>query len=169
MQTFIHNKDVFTVTEADSLVLPVDGSGPNLVGNLAQQFMKRIGVDQLDGMLAPPPHSSYDGEPVWSAIGGLFDTHFDYICCIDSLSHADGADHRAMLRKTFNLMFDGMACGGVGKSVACTILTGGSRIPPVDALYIMLEIIEKWRHLGYEVHIAELDPERFELLQRMVR
>ncbi len=46
MQTFIHNKDVFTVTEADSLVLPVDGSGPNLVGNLAQQFMKRIGVDR---------------------------------------------------------------------------------------------------------------------------
>lgn len=45
-------------------------------------------------------------------------------------------------------------------------MTGGKRIAPVDAIY-MLEEVDRSGLEREELHIAETDPERFELLQQI--
>jgi hypothetical protein len=47
------------------------------------------------------------------------------------------------------------------------VLTGGHRIPYVDAVYLMLAEIEDVQSPAV-IHITEHDPERFEMLRDIV-
>ena len=51
----IHSDDVLSDTETDTIVLPIDASGPGMVGSLASQFMKSVGVKEMHELYAPPP------------------------------------------------------------------------------------------------------------------
>ena len=169
MRIFIHNKDIINVTEADTIVLPVDGSGPGLEGNTARRFMKHIGIEKMHEMYAPPPYYPFNGEAYWSQIAGVFDnTHFEWICCLGFLGHQVEASHKSTMRAALRHMLSSVG-GDVGSRLACPILTGGPRIAPVDAIYIMTEEAERCSSRSAELHIAEIDAERFRLLQHIVR
>jgi hypothetical protein len=56
---------------------------------------------------------------------------------------------------------------GMGENIACPVLTGGHRIPYVDAVYLMLAEIEDVQSPAV-IHITEHDPERFEMLRDIV-
>lgn len=166
MKVFIHNQDIINVTEADTIVLPVDGSGPGLEGNTARRFMKHLGIEHMYQTYAPPPY--YPFETYWSNVAGNGESHFEWLCCVDTLSHKGGADHKANLRKILRSAFKEMLGGGVGRRLASPILTGGKRIPIVDAIYIMMEEATNFDSSD-QLHIAEIDAERFKVLQQIVR
>jgi len=171
MKIFVHNKDIVDVTEADTIVLPVDGSAPGLEGNIARRFMQRVGVEEMHQLYAPPPYYPFNGDSYWSNVEGFEGTHFTHICCVGTLSHAPGADHRSYTRSAFRNMLE-MAGGDLGSKLACPVLTGGARVDFVDAVYLMLSEVDTWKDPQapsyLELHIAEKDKERFEKLRDIV-
>lgn len=169
MKVVLHNKDITEVTEADTIVLPVDGSAPGLEGNIARHFMRHVGVEKMHELYAPPPYYPFNGECYWSNIA-TFGTHLKFICCLGILSHEDGADHKANLRSALRDMFrDADSGSDMGSRLVCPVLTGGKRIDPVSAIHIMVAEADVYTNPSLELHIAETDQERFEILQGIVR
>lgn len=165
MKIFLHNKDIVELTEADTVVLPVDGSAPGLEGNVARHFMRHIEIDEMSDLYDRPAKYPFNGGCQWSHIDGLFpETHFKYVCALGVLSH-QVVDHKALLRSALNSMFRNKA---MGRKFACPVLSTGWRIKPVDAIYIMLAEAERIRDQGFELHIAELDQERYNMFKTIV-
>jgi hypothetical protein len=170
MKVKIHNKSVLDITEADTLALPIDASAPRLEGNVARQFMKRIGVTQLDECFAPPPYYPFNGDCHWSNVAVFGDkTHFHYICALGMLSHEPGANHAGYIESAFDRML-GFAHmdPGFGEDIACPVLRGGHRLKFVDAVFLMLSVIERNKQ-DATVHIAVEAPEDFGILRDIVR
>jgi len=168
LRIFTHNKDILTVTEADTIVVTADGAAPGLEGNTARHLMKAVEVEDLRQMFGPPLTYPFNGGAIWSSLEGMFDTHFEWICVLGTLGHMAEEPHKVTLRKALREALDGMSYGGVGRRLAVRVLTGGPRVPFVDAVYIMMEEAEKLSP-RLEMHIAETDPERFKTLQQIVR
>jgi len=169
MKISLHNKDIVSVSEAETIVLPVDGSGPGMEGGVARRFMRYAGVEQMDDLYSTRPSYPFNGGCHWTTIEP-FDTHFTHMCCLGIQSHRIGADHGGYLRSAFNLMLrDAGTRGDVGRNVVCPILTGGNRLKIVDSIYIMLAEVDMCMDLDVELHIAEKDTERFEILQGIAR
>lgn len=167
MRVILHNSDILSI-EADAIALPVDGSAPGLEGNLARQLMKQLDVEEMHELYAPPPYYPFNGDCYWSSLECFPETHFQQICCLGFLSHTPGADPRAYMASAFRQMLDMGGCDpGFGQSIACPLLTGGRRIPPIDAAYIMGSVIDAAGDTFVdELHIAEKDPARFLMLQQ---
>lgn len=171
MKVHIHHKNVLDV-EADTLALPVDGSAPGLEGNIARQFMKRVGAEEMHELYAPPPYYPFNGDCYWSNIAPFQDkTHFRHICCLGMLSHSPDANHEGYITSAFDRML-GLAAmdPGQGENIALPVLHGGGRLKYIDAVYLMLKIIEQNRRSiqGVTLHIAERDPERFAILRDII-
>jgi len=171
INVYLHNKDIFDITEADTLVLPVDGTAPKLIGGIAHKFLKRIEVETLEEIFAPPLEYPFTGYCPWTRIEGCFpQTHFKYVCALGTLSHVPGADHAAVVRSALTDMLVGAETGGVGTKLAIPLLTGGGRLPPLNALHTMLREIEGYSALlDLEVHIAERNKERYEVVKTLMR
>ncbi len=169
MKIQIHHKNILDITEADTLALPVDGSAPGLEGNIARQFMKRVGVKEMYELYAPPPYYPFNGDCYWSRWLPFDETHFRHICCLGILSHDADANHEGYIASAFNQML-GLAYmdPGVGEDIACPVLRGGHRLKYVDAVFLMLKIIEKNPDTGATIHIAESDPEKFGILRDII-
>jgi hypothetical protein len=167
MKIFLHNKDIVDVTEADTIVLPVDGSAPELEGNVARHFMRHLEIDEMNDLYDRPAEYPFNGGCQWSHIDGLFpETHFKYVCALGVLSHRQGVDHKALLRSALHSMF--LEANMTTGKFACPVLSTGWRIKPVDAVYIMLAEAERIRDQGLELHIAELDQERYNMFKNIV-
>ena len=169
MNIQIHNKNILDIREADTLILPVDGSAPGLEGNIARQFMKRVGVEEMHELYSPPPYYPFNGDTHWSRWLPFDETHFRHICCLGILSHDPDANHEGYISSAFDRML-GMARmdPGVGENIACPVLRGGHRLKYVDAIFLMIKIIEKNRNSAVTIHIAESDTERFGILSDVV-
>jgi hypothetical protein len=171
MQIQIHHKSVLDVEEADTLALPVDGSASGLEGNIARQFMKRVGVSEMHELYAPPPYYPFNGDVYWSSSLPHDKTHFRHICCLGMLSHDPDTDPEGYIASAFGAMLDQAGLDPeFGANIACPILRGGRRMSAVDAIYLMLKVFEEKRDVRRDVvlHIAENDPETFELLKSIV-
>lgn len=168
MKVVLHNRNVLDI-EADTIAVSVDGSGPGLEGQVARQLMARLGADKMADLYAPPPYYPFNGTAFWSGLS-TFDTQFQQVCCLGFLGHQPGDPHLPRMVSAFGMMLDE---GGWdvdhGQVIACTLLTGGSRIKPVDAAYAMaLEIEARPDTMVRELHLAELDAARFEVLQQVL-
>ncbi len=173
MKIALHNRDIIEVTEADTVVIPVDGSGPRMEGNLARHFMRHVGVDDMDELYDPPPRYPFTGDTHWSSLAAFEQSHFEHLCCLGILSHQLGADHKGHLRSAFRgMLMNAASRADLGSRLACPILTGGKRIPAIDAIYVMVAELDAFAGHGgatLELHLAERDPARFALLESVVR
>lgn len=167
MRVYLHNKDILHVKEADSIALPIDGSGPKLYGGTTRRFMESLGITDLAELFCPPPYYPLLGESIWSELTRA-DSHYQWICCLDTLSHANSANHLANLRKSLRNAIRAMYLGDVGSRLACPILTGGNRVSLVDAVHVMLEEAVH-DHSNNELHIAEINPGKFKVLRQLTR
>jgi hypothetical protein len=168
MKIYIHNKDILDVTEADTIILPVDGSAPGLEGNIARKFLKRVGFDEMHELYAPPPYYPFNGSGHWSSIQGLETTHFNWICALGVLSHEQGVDHKAIARSALSKAFTSADLSMMGTRLACPVLSAGWRNDPVSALYMMLMEAERFGGSRLELHIAELDKDRYDTFKSIV-
>jgi hypothetical protein len=166
----LHRGNILDV-KADTLVLPVDGSGPGLEGNIARQLMKRLVIEAMHELYAPPPYYPYNGSCYWSGIiAGYDETHFNNTCCLGFLSHAPGANVKGYMVSAFGEMLSHAGMDpGFAQTIACPVLTGGHRLNYVDAVYLMLAEIERTDGCGHTLTIVERDPEKFEILKGIVR
>jgi hypothetical protein len=167
MELSIHHGDILLDDASDTIVLPIDASGPGMEGNLARQFMKKVGVEEMHEFYAPPAYFPFNGDAHWSSLACFPETHFDNICVVGTLSHAPDANHKAYARSALMEVLDMGGCDpGLGQVIACPVLTGGRRIRYLDAVYIMMDVIDTMRDrtLVYELRIFERDPERFQIL-----
>ncbi len=171
MRVYLYNKDILDVTEADTIALPMDSAAPNLIGGAARQFLTRIDAETLDEVFAPPLDYPFTGGCRWTQItGGYPETHFDYVCAMGTLSHAPGVNHEAVVRSALQDLFQEAALGGVGSKIAIPLLTGGGRIPPLNALHTMLREAEGVKGSDLvEVHIAERDEGRYNVIKSLMR
>jgi len=169
MKVFLHNKDIIDVTQADTIVLPVDGSAPDMEGNVARRFLRLVELDSMDDLYAPPPSFPFNGRCHWSDIEGEFpETHFHYICALGILSHLPDVDHRAMMRSALYQMFEEAENGRMGTRFACPVLSAGWRLKAIDALYIMLAEAERFNTDKLELHIAERDKSRYDMFRTSI-
>ena len=144
MHIHIHNKSILDVKEADTLALPIDGSAPGLEGNIARQFMKRVGVSEMHELYAPPPYYPFNGDCYWSSSLPYDKTHFKHICCLGILSHDPDANHEGYIASAFDRMLGMTAMDpGKGENIACPVLRGGHRLKYVDAIFLMLKITDR--------------------------
>jgi len=161
MKIFLHHKDILDVTEADTIVVPVDGSGPNMEGAIARQLMRRVEVDEMDDIYIPPPDYPFNGRCHWSHIEGDFEqTHFKHMCAIGVLSHLPDVNHAAIIRSAIFDLFES-AGGDRGTKLACPVIRAGWRLDPIQALCIMLDAATHFRDKDLELHIAERDPDKY--------
>ena len=168
MKVFLHHKDIVDVTEADTIVLPVDGSGPGMEGNVARRFMRHVEVDQMDDLFDLPLRYPFNGRCHFSETNALEGTHFAYVCALGMLSHLPDVDHRAMMRSALYEMFR-EAEHDMGQRFACPVLSAGWRLKPTDALYIMLAEADRFTNPDLELHIAERDEARYQTFRAIVR
>ncbi len=167
MRLSIQSGDILA-TPADTLALPVDGSAPGLEGRIARQLMARVGVEDMHELCVPPPSYPFNGQAYWSSALPHDRTHFRHICCLGVLSHAPGANHKGYARSALLRMLRmAGAEPGKGENIACPVLTGGHRIKYVDAVFLMLQVIESVQGSA-TIHITEFDPERLEILRDIV-
>lgn len=169
MKILTHQGNILDI-EADTLVLPVDGSAPGLEGHIARQFMERVGVEQMHELFAPPPYYPFNGDCYWSNIAPFADaTHFRHICCLGMLSHEAGANHAGYIASSLgSMLFLAGMDPGMGEHIACPVLTGGNRVGYVDAVYLMLKVVDENRNRRVTLHIVESHPEKFEILRDIV-
>ena len=167
MKIYLHHASVFTLTQADTLVLPSDGSGPRMEGNIARQFMRLVGVDDFDALFDIPLRFPFVGRAHLSEVNALEGTHFEHLCALGILSHAQGVNHAALLRSALRDMFE-QAGPETGERFASPLLRGGWRLRPMDAFTIMLGEAERLRNPRLEFHIAETDPERYQMFKALV-
>ena len=167
----IHSGDILSDKESDTIVLPIDAGGPGMVGNLASQFMKAVGVEEMHELYAPPPSYPFNGDAHWSSLAHFPDTEFDNLCVVGTLSHSSGADHKAYARSALTEVLGMGGCDpGFGQVIACPVLTGGHRIPYVDAVFLMMSVVDEMaRSMVCELRIFEKDPEKFGILQSVAR
>ena len=168
MKIYIHNKDILDVTEADTIVLPVDGKGPGLEGNIARRFLKRVDFDGLHELYAPPPVYPFNGRGHWSKIDGLESTHFDWICSLGVLGHDQGVDHKAIARSAVHAMLTSADISDMGTRLACPVLSAGWRTDPVSALYMMIAEVEEFPGSRVQLHLAEPDKDRYDAFRTVV-
>ena len=167
----IHAGDILSDTESDTIALPIDAGGPGMVGNLASQFMKAVGVKEMHELYAPPPSYPFNGDVHWSSLAHFPETQFDNLCVLGTLSHSSGANHKAYTRSALTEMLGMGGCDpGFGQVIACPVLTGGHRIPYVDAVYLMMSIVDEMAGcMVHELRVFEHDPERFKTLQSIAK
>tara|TARA_B100000886_G_scaffold300002_1_gene228813 strand:+ start:86 stop:604 length:519 start_codon:yes stop_codon:yes gene_type:complete len=167
----IHNGDILFDKESDTIVLPIDANGPGLVGNLASQFMKAVGVEEMHELYAPPPSYPFNGDAHWSSLAHFPETGFDNLCVVGTLSHSLGANHKAYARSALEEVLGMGGCDpGFGQVIACPVITGGHRIPYVDAVFLMMNVIDRLNDcMVHELRIFEKDPEKFKILQSVAR
>ena len=164
MKIYLHNKDILDITEADTIVLPVDGSAPGLYGNITQRIMQAVGVKDMHELYAPPPYYPFSHH--WSRFERF---GFDWLCALGVLSHAPDADHKAQLRQAFYAMLEGTnLAGDLGRKIATTVLAGGHRMRPVDALMSMLSVAQQFPSPLLVLHIVEKDPVKYAMMQPLV-
>lgn len=172
MELHIRNQSIFDVEEADTLALPVDGSGPGLEGNIARQFMKRVGVEQMHELYAPPPYYPFNGDTYWSSSVPPGKTHFRHICCLGVLSHASGANHEGHVASAFGKMIRDAPWGpDHGEAIAWPVLTAGHRLSYVDSIYLMLKVfhaVNAGPYWGTTLYVTESNPEKFAILKSIV-
>ena len=168
MRIFLHHQNVLQLTEADTLVLPVDGIGRGLEGNVARKFLKAIEYDSLDELYEKPIAYPFNGGCQWAQIEDIDETHFEYVCALGILSHQAGADHRGFIRSALYHMFEAAEGGSVGTKLACPVLSAGWRLPAIDALYLMVAEAERFVSDRVELHIAEIDPKRYAQFRTIV-
>tara|TARA_R110002126_G_scaffold69943_1_gene176421 strand:+ start:89 stop:607 length:519 start_codon:yes stop_codon:yes gene_type:complete len=157
--------------EADTLVLPVDGSAPGLEGSVARQFMKRVGVEEMYELYAPPPHYPFNGSCYWSSSVPPGKVHFKHICVLGMLSHEQGVNHEGYIASAFGAMFQHAGCDpDYGEVIASPVLRGGTRMNYVDAVYLMLKVYHEnyHRHSSVTLLVVENDEDRFEMLTSII-
>ena len=165
----LYKGDILDV-KADTLVLPVDGSGPGLEGNIARQLMKQVGMEHMHEMYSPPPYYPFNGDCYWSSLESFDETHFDHICCLGFLSHLPGPDAKSYMVSAFSRMLGEAGMDpGFGVTLACPVLTGGYRVSYVDAVYAMLGEIDQTEGDASVITIAERDPKKFDTLQSIIK
>lgn len=168
MKVFLHNKDVLDISEADTIALPVDGSQKGMEGNVARQFMKRLGTEDFQDLFSwPVPYPFIDCH--WGGIEGAWpdETHFNWVCAIATLSHAQDVNHKQRIAYALGRMLQDMEVSGdVGTRIAMPVLSGGWRVPPIDALYLILGEADQIKY--GELHLAELDKERYEMFKSVI-
>lgn len=168
MKVFLHNKNVLDIEEADTIALPIDGDHEGMEGNVARQFMKRLGVENFYELF--PCSIEYPvSDCHWGRIEGGWDdeTHFKYVCAISTLSHAQNINHKQKTAYALRGMLQDMESSGqLGTRIAMPVLTGGWRNSPIEALYLILGEADQIRH--GELHLAELDTERYEMFKPII-
>ena len=167
MKVFLHHKDIVDVTEADTIVLPVDGGGPGMEGNVARRFMRHVEVDEMDDLFDLPLRYPFNGRCHFSETNDLDNTHFEYVCALGILSHAPDVDHRALMRSALYAMFQ-EGKEGMGTRFASPVLSGGWRLKAMEAIYIMLAEADRFTDPTLELHIAERDAARYQLLRTII-
>ena len=168
MKVFLHNKDVLDISEADTIALPVDGSQKGMEGNVAKQFMKRLGTEDFQDLFSwPVPYPFSDCH--WGRIEGEWsdETHFNWVCALAILSHAQDANHKQRTSYALKGMLEDMESSGqLGTRIAMPVLSGGWRVSPLEALYLILGEANQIK-CG-ELHLAELDKERYEMFKSVI-
>ena len=167
MKVFLHHKSVFEVSEADTLVLPADGSGPRMEGNIARQFMRLVEVEDFDELFDIPLRFPFTGRAHLSEVNALEGTHFEHLCALGILSHAQGVNHAALLRSALRHMFE-QAGPESGERFACPLLRGGWRLKGMETLAIMLSEADRFVTPSLELHIAETQLERYQMIRALI-
>ena len=137
-------------------------------GNVARQFMKRLGIDDFHDLFSWPIEYPVS-DCHWGMIEGAWDeeTHFKYVCAISTLSHAQDVNQRQRTAYALRGMLQGMeSSGDLGTRIAMPVLTGGWRLSPIEALYLILG--EADQIPCGELHLAELDKDRYEMFKPIV-
>jgi hypothetical protein len=172
MRIHVHNKEIFDVVEADTLVLPIDAAAPGLEGNICRQLMKRVGVTEMSQLYAPPPSYPFHGQCHWSFLGYK---NYNWLCVIGTLKHtyADRANNRALVRDALGQAIAHTYTAEVGKRLACPLPVGGGRVSAVDAAYLVAnlcsEATAKYKYGSLpEMHIAERDSDIYEVVRSIL-
>lgn len=168
MKVFLHNKDVLDVTEADTIALTCDGHRKGMEGNIARQFMKRLGVNHFQDLFPWPIPYPFNTSH-WGRIEGLYDekTHFKWACALPTLSHAQDVNHKQRTAYALRSMLESMEMSGdLGSKIAMPVLSGGWRINPIEALYLILGEADQ---IGVgELHLAEMNKSHYEMFKPIV-
>ena len=165
MKVFLHNKNVLDVAEADTIALPVDGRHKGMEGNVARQFMKRIGTEDFQDLFSwPIPYPFRDCH--WGRIEED-ETHFNWVCALATLGHEQGENHKQNTTYALRGMLEDMQSSGeVGTKIAMPVLSGGWRLSPIEALYLILGEADQIQ-CG-ELHLAELDKDKYEMFKSVI-
>ena len=168
MKVFLHHKDVLDITEADTIALPVDGSQKGMEGNVARQLMKCLGTEDFQDLFPWPIPYPFD-DCHWGRLEGRWPekTHFNWVCAVATLSHAQGVNHKQRIAYALRGMLQDMESSGeLGTRIAMPVLSGGWRMSPIDALYLILGEADQIK-CG-ELHLAELDDKRYEMFKSVI-
>ena len=174
MRVFLHHGDLLSIPGVDSIALPVDGRGPGLEGSVAHQLLRLFEAESLNDLYEVEPDYPFNGRAHWSQLAPRQGLAFQWVCAlgtgIRSSSGIDGAGGgRAVYKQTARAAFADMirqsSSGNLGTRIACPVLSGGGRIPTVEAALMMLDETTHWSQSELEVHIVEHNADHFALLR----
>lgn len=167
MKLIVKKGDLFD-SDADALILTIDGAAPGMEGNTARQFAKRWPEDWEDiatDVRYPIP------------LGGMSDHDPCYDCPFETVFLASTLEHRRQLSAQQKKSVVATAMEEIFKraadlelrTIAVGIMTGGWRLSADQALLAMVEGMERagdaaW---GRELHVHAKRPGDHEYLTAM--
>mgnify|MGYP001368021003 CR=1 FL=1 len=172
MRIVLHQKDVFDIAQADTLVVPVDGSGPDLVGDVGRQLMVRMEVDFMHEFYAPPPSYPFNGDRHWSFLGYK---NFNWLCVVGIFSggSAQQTIDKALLQKALAKVIKDSYFAEVGRDLAFMPPVGPNQLRIDQTVGVIKEVCSDTRlqsksRLERTFHLAAPQLEVFDAIKAVL-
>jgi hypothetical protein len=162
MKISFRNRNIFEDIGADTIVLPIDGAGPNMYGNIACRFLDSIKEeeDDVQMLFAPPLYHPLGASCAWGTVEHIDSTPYKWMCFIGILSHKENANHERNLIKAIDDLLTTANSGDLGWRLAIPIPSGGHRVPPKKAIEILVHMVKEQGTVE-ELIIVERNTEKY--------
>ena len=139
MKIILHQKSVFDIEQADTLIVPVGGTDVDLVGGVGRELMTRMNASAMYEFYSPPASYPMSGDRHWSFLGYK---NFNWLCVLGILADepCDKATQADRLKRALAKTIKDCHYAEVGKQLAFMPPSGPNQLSVEDTVSVIQEL-----------------------------